>query len=54
METVFPVQTNSFFASFENAGGEETKLFPPLIISLSLTGKRNQVPDREVLLALIA
>lgn len=43
METMFPVQTKSFFVSFENAGGEETKLFPSLIISLSLTRKRKQV-----------
>lgn len=34
IETVFPVQTRSFFPSFEKAGGEETKLLPPSIISV--------------------
>lgn len=33
-ETVLPVQTRSRLESFENAGGEETKLFPPVNISL--------------------
>ena len=32
IETVLPVQTSNFLTSFENTGGEETKLFPPLII----------------------
>lgn len=31
-ETVLAVQTRSFLASFEKAGGEETKVRPPLII----------------------
>lgn len=34
-ETVFPVQTRRRLASFENAGGEETKLFPPVNIFLT-------------------
>ena len=32
IETVQPVQTSNFLASFENTGGEDTKLFTPLII----------------------
>lgn len=31
-ETVLPVQTRRRLASFENAGGEETKFFPPVNI----------------------
>lgn len=34
-DTVFPVQTRRRLASFENAGGEETKLFPPVNIFLT-------------------
>lgn len=34
-DMVFPVQISNFFASFENAGGEEIKLLPPLSINLS-------------------
>lgn len=32
IDTVLAVQTRSFFPSFENAGSEETRLLPPLII----------------------
>lgn len=32
IDTVLPVQTRRRLASLENAGGEDTKLFPPVII----------------------
>lgn len=52
IETALPVQTNSFFPSLENAGDEETRLFPPVIIlisnSLHIKKGRNRTNIRKI------